>query len=351
MTTASSYMWRRVARQAAPDVPLTSRRQFGPPPSRFGELVRERRHFRATINMTKPGKIRVGISGWSYASWRGVFYPDGLPHKQELAYAARRFASIEINGTFYGLQRPDAFARWRSETPDGFVFAIKGSRYITHRLRLREVETPLANFFASGLLRLGPKLGPVLWQFPPQMKFDAERLQSFLALLPRDTEEALALARRHDARLAGRDWLERDAEQPIRHAVEIRNESFRDPAFIKLLRRHRTALVCADTVEWPRLMDLTSDFVYCRLHGSEQLYVSGYDDASLDRWADRVRAWARGGEPDDAERVLGPAKPRAKGRDVFVFFDNDAEARAPVDAAALAKRLGLAPPWSGGGDR
>ncbi len=301
--------------------------------------------------MTKPGRIRVGISGWSYASWRGVFYPNGLPHEQELAYAARRFPSIEINGTFYGLQRPDTFARWRSETPDGFVFAIKGSRYITHRLRLREVETPLANFFASGLLRLGPKLGPVLWQFPPQMKFDAERLQSFLALLPRDTKEALALARRHDARLANRDWLECDVEQPLRPAVEIRNASFHDPAFITLLRRHRTALVCADTVEWPRLMDLTSDFVYCRLHGSEQLYVSGYDDASLDRWAGRIRAWVRGDEPDDAERVLGPTKRRAMGRDVFVFFDNDAKVRAPVDAAALAERLGLVPPSSRSGDR
>jgi len=347
----SRYMWLGVARRAAPDIPLTSRRQFGPPPSRFREPIRERAQFRATIIMTKAGKIRVGISGWSYASWRGVFYPNGLPHKQELAYAARRFASIEINGTFYGLQRPDAFARWRSETPDGFVFAIKGSRYITHRLRLKGVETALANFFASGVLRLGPKLGPVLWQFPPQMKFDAERLQSFLALLPRDAKEALALARRRDARLAGRDWLESDAEQPIRHAVEIRNESFRDPAFIALLRRHRTALVCADTVEWPLLMDLTADFVYCRLHGSQELYVSGYDDAALDQWAGRVRAWAQGGEPDDAERVLGPAKRRAKGRDVFVFFDNDAEARAPVNAAALAERLGLAPPWSGLGDR
>ncbi|MGO4871713.1 MAG: DUF72 domain-containing protein [Roseiarcus sp.] len=293
--------------------------------------------------MAKPGEIRVGISGWSYDSWRGVFYPEGLPHDQELAYAARRFSSIEINGTFYGLQRPDVFARWRSATPDGFVFAIKGSRYITHRLRLRDAATPLANFFASGVLRLGPKLGPVLWQFPPQMKFDAERLRDFLALLPRDTREALALARRHDARLAGRDWLACEGERPIRHAVEIRNESFRDPAFIDLLRRHRTALVCADTVEWPRLMDVTADFVYCRLHGSQQLYASGYDDAALDRWADRVRAWACGGEPADAERVLGPAKPRANGRNVFVFFDNDAMGRAPVDAAALAERLAVAP--------
>ncbi len=301
--------------------------------------------------MTRSGTIRIGISGWSYAPWRGAFYPEGLRHKRELAYAAERFTAIEINGTFYGLQRPDSFARWRSETPDGFVFAIKGSRYVTHRLRLRDAATPLANFFASGVLRLGPKLGPVLWHFPPQMRFDAERLQDFLALLPHDTKEALALARRHDARLVGRDWLECDVEQPIRHAVEIRNESFRDPAFIDLLRRHRTALVCADAVEWPRLMDLTSDFVYCRLHGSERLYASGYDDAALDRWADRLRAWARGGEPEDAERVAGPARPRKTGRDVFVFFDNDAEGRAPRDAVALAERLGVSPRGRRSGDR
>jgi uncharacterized protein YecE (DUF72 family) len=287
------------------------------------------------------GSIRVGISGWTYAPWRGVFYPKGLPHKRELAYAAEHFGAIEINGTFYAMQRPESFGRWREETPDDFVFSVKGSRYITHMLKLRNVETPLANFLASGVLRLGPKLGPILWQFPARMVFDAERFDAFLGLLPRDTEQAAALARRHDARLNGRDWLERDVQQPLRHAVEIRNDSFRSPEFIKLLRHHRAALVCADTVEWPRLMDLTADFVYCRLHGSQELYVSGYDDAALDWWASRVRRWAEGGEPDDAERVLGPTKPRSGGRDVFVFFDNDAKVRAPADAAALAARLGI----------
>ncbi|HEY4249733.1 MAG TPA: DUF72 domain-containing protein, partial [Roseomonas sp.] len=176
-----------------------------------------------------PGRIRIGISGWTYASWRGVFYPKGLPQRQELAYAARQFPALEINGTFYGLQRPESFARWDAETPDGFVFAIKASRYITHMRRLREVETPLANFFASGLLRLGAKLGPILWQFPPRMAFDPERFRSFLALLPRDTDQALALARRHDARLAGRAWLTCAVRQPLRHAVEIRHDSFRTP--------------------------------------------------------------------------------------------------------------------------
>ena len=293
--------------------------------------------------MAKPSIIRIGVSGWSYASWRGPFYPSDLPHTQELAFASRRFSAIEINATFYRLQSPASFGRWREATPEGFVFAIKGSGFITHRLRLREVETPLANFFASGLLRLGPKLGPLVWQFPARTAFDAARLETFLALLPRDTSEALALARRHDRRLADHAWLECDVEQPIRHAVEVRHESFRDPAFIHLLRRWRVALVCADAVEWPRLMDVTSDFLYCRLHGSEQLYASGYDRAALDAWAQRLRAWAAGGEAKDAERVLGPAKTRTAGRDVFLFFDNDAKARAPIDACALITRLAPAP--------
>lgn len=285
------------------------------------------------------GAIRIGISGWTYAAWRGVFYPKGLPRKQELAYAGRQFRSVEINGTFYGLQRPESFARWRAETPDGFVFAIKGSRHITHMRRLRDIETPLANFLASGLLRLGPKLGPILWQFPPRMRFDAGLFRDFLALLPHDTRAAAAMARRHDARLDGRAAVECEVDQPLRHAVEIRHESFRDAGFIDLLREHGVALVAADTVEWPLLMDLTADFVYGRLHGSKQLYASGYGPKALDRWADRIRAWARGGEPEDAERVLGPTRRRAAGRDVYLYFDNDAKVRAPADAAALIRRL------------
>ncbi|HEX4507057.1 MAG TPA: DUF72 domain-containing protein [Alphaproteobacteria bacterium] len=287
----------------------------------------------------KSGAVRIGISGWTYAPWRGVFYPKKLPQKRELAHAAGIFPSIEINGTFYGLQRPEAFERWRDETPDGFVFAIKGSRYITHMLKLKDVETPLANFFASGVLRLGPKLGPILWQFPPRMKFDAGRFRSFLELLPKSTGDGAELAKRHDKRLAGRAWLTCDVDRPLRHALEIRDDSFRDPVFIALLREYGAALVCADTVEWPLLMDLTTDFVYCRLHGSEQLYVSGYDDAALDRWAARIRAWVSGDEPDDAERAAGPTKPLNTGRDVYVYFDNDAKVRAPADAQSLAKRL------------
>ncbi|MCJ9672869.1 MULTISPECIES: DUF72 domain-containing protein [unclassified Neorhizobium] len=291
----------------------------------------------------QPGDIRIGISGWTYKPWRGVFYPEGLPQKQELTYAAEHFRSIEINGTFYGLQRPRSFAAWHDATPDDFVFAIKGSRYITHMRRLTDIETPLANFLASGVLRLGKKLGPILWQFPPRMKFDAERFEAFLKLLPKSTEDAVALARRHDARLDGRSYVETDANRPIRHALEIRHDSFRSPEFVDLLRRYKVGLVVADTVEWPLLMDLTADFVYCRLHGSEQLYVSGYDDKALDRWAQLIRQWAKGRDPKDAERVGPPSPPRAHGLDVYVYFDNDVKVRAPRDARALADRLNAGP--------
>jgi uncharacterized protein YecE (DUF72 family) len=283
------------------------------------------------------GDIRIGISGWTYKPWRGVFYPKGLPQKRELEYATQQFCSIEINGTFYGMQRPDAFAAWADQAPEDFVFAVKGPRFITHIRRLRQAETPLANFIASGLLRLGAKLGPVLWQLPPDFRFDAEQIEGFLKLLPRDAAAAVRLARKHDDRLKARAWLRVDTERRMRHAFEIRHESFRHKAFIDLLRRYDVALVCADAVEWPRLMDLTSDFVYCRLHGSENLYASGYDDAALDDWARRVLAWARGGEPEDAERVGGKARRRV--RDVFVYFDNDMKVRAPDDARALMQRV------------
>ena len=285
------------------------------------------------------GDVRIGISGWTYAPWRGRFYPKDLPQKREISHVANLFPTVEINGTFYSLQRPETFERWAAETPEGFVFAIKGSRYVTHLLRLKDVRIPLANFFASGLLRLGAKLGPILWQLPPNFRFDPARIGDFLALLPHDTEAAAALAHRHDGRLPSRAWLKTDANRRLRHALEIRHESFVTPAFIELLRAHDIALVCADTVEWPRLMDLTSDFIYCRLHGSEVLYASGYDDAALDSWAARVAAWAEGGEPPDAERVVERAAPRRNARDVFVYFDNDAKVRAPFDAQGLIARV------------
>jgi uncharacterized protein YecE (DUF72 family) len=287
--------------------------------------------------MARTGAVRIGISGWTYAPWRGVFYPKGLARKRELEYATSQFSSLEINGTFYGMQRPDAFADWADRAPEGFVFAVKAPRYITHIRRLRDAATPLANFIASGLLRLGPKLGPILWQFPPNFSFDAERIEAFLKLLPHDTGEAAHIGRRHDDRLKAPAWLKVEAERRLRHAFEIRNESFRAEAFVDLLRKYKVALACADTVEWPRLMDLTCDFVYCRLHGSEELYSSGYDDAALDQWGARVAAWAKGGEPEDAERIGGTGRRRK--RDVFVYFDNDIKVRAPFDAKALAERV------------
>ncbi|RIL03991.1 MAG: DUF72 domain-containing protein, partial [Proteobacteria bacterium] len=242
--------------------------------------------------------IRIGISGWRYAGWRGVFYPRGLAQRRELEFASRVLATIEINGSFYSLQRPESWDAWYRATPPDFVFAVKGSRYVTHMLKLRGVERALANFFASGLLGLREKLGPLLWQLPPNLGFDAERVGAFLALLPRDTEAALALARRRDARMTGRARLPIDAKRPLRHALEVRHPSFADPAFVALLRRHGVALVVADTAgRWPYCEDVTADFVYVRLHGEKQLYASGYDAAAIERWAARIRAWSEGGEP------------------------------------------------------
>jgi uncharacterized protein YecE (DUF72 family) len=284
------------------------------------------------------GTIRIGISGWRYAGWRGQFYPEGLRQKDELVHASGLFPSIEINGTFYSMQSPASFRSWAAATPPDFVFAVKGPRFITHMKKLRDVEVPLANFLASGLLALGPKLGPILWQLPPRLGFDVDRLTQFFRLLPRSTAEAAALARRHDTRLRHRAVCRIDKDRPLRHALEIRDDSFRDPGFIALLRRHRIALVVADTVAWPLLVDATSDFVYVRLHGSEQLYTSGYEAPALRLWAERIRAWVSGGEAPGPH--AGPPAPGRK-RDVYVYFDNDAKVRAPIDAQALIRMLGL----------
>jgi uncharacterized protein YecE (DUF72 family) len=277
------------------------------------------------------GEVRIGLSGWRYREWRGRFYPHGLVQRRELEYVAERFDTVEINGSFYSLQRPVSYQRWAASVPEDFLFAVKGGRYITHLRRLTGVETALANFFASGLLALGPKLGPVLWQLPPRTVFDEVRLDAFLAQLPRTTAQAAELARHHDARLEGRTWLEVDADREVRHALEIRDESFRDPAFLRLLERHGVAFVVADTAgRWPLLFEATARLVYVRLHGDVELYTSGYSDDALDAWAERIRGWA------DA------------GHDVVVYFDNDVDAHAPYDAAALARRLGVGPLGAGG---
>jgi uncharacterized protein YecE (DUF72 family) len=286
-------------------------------------------------------QIRIGISGWRYKPWRGTFYPDDLPQKNELHYASRALPTIEINGTFYSLQRPKNFVDWYEQTPDDFVFSVKGSRYITHLKRLRDIVQPLANFFAQGLLRLNEKLGPILWQFPPNFKFDEALLDAFFTLLPRTTSDAAVLAKGHDKFMKNRVWLKTARNRPVRHAIEIRHDSFKDERFVKLLRRHKVALVVADTAgKWPLMEDVTSDFIYIRLHGDEQLYVSGYTDDALESWAKKIRAWANGHDAPDAKRV-GAAAVKRKSRDVYVYFDNDVKVRAPFDAANLAIKLGL----------
>ncbi|MDN5754059.1 MAG: DUF72 domain-containing protein [Nitrosospira sp.] len=282
----------------------------------------------------------IGISGWRYPPWRGVFYPAGLPQHRELEYASRALRTIEINGTFYSLQKPESFERWYHDTPPGFVFSVKGARYITHMRRLRDVDGPLANFFASGIFNLREKLGPILWQFPPTFRYDPERLRRFFELLPRDTAEALTLARRRERRMVGRVRLAIDATRTLRHAIEIRHASFIDESFVQLLREYNIALVVADTAgKWPYREDVTADFLYLRLHGDKALYASGYTPDALARWATRIRAWRAGSQPDDAHLISAQYTPQRRPRDVYCYFDNDVKVRAPFDARDLAAKL------------
>jgi uncharacterized protein YecE (DUF72 family) len=245
-------------------------------------------------------EARAGISGWRYAPWRGDFYPAGLPQRVELEYASTKLRTIEINGSFYSLQRESSWRLWRDTVPDDFVFSVKGGRYITHMLKLKNAEKPLERFFAQGVFDLGPKLGPILWQLPPVMQFDPDVVDSFLRLLPRAAPSGVRL----------------------RHAVEVRNSTFESPDFLALLDAHGVASVIADTAgTFPVIEHVSSDLVYIRLHGDTELYASGYDAPALDHWAERVRGW------------------RDEGRDVFVYFDNDMKVRAPYDAMGLAARL------------
>jgi uncharacterized protein YecE (DUF72 family) len=250
------------------------------------------------------GRVRIGVSGWTYPPWRGDFYPTGLPQREELAYAASRLTSIEINGSFYALQKPESYRKWRDQTPDGFVFAVKGSRFITHMKRLADPAEPLARFFGSGVFELGPKLGPVLWQLPESFEYDEERLATFFGQLPRSDPDG----------------------RPVRHALEFRSKTFDKPETYDLLRDQHIACVLADTAgRWPKVEQDTADFRYVRLHGDAELYTSGYDDTALDAWAARINAW------DDSQ-------------DAFVYFDNDAKGYAPHDAERLMERLGRAGP-------
>lgn len=276
------------------------------------------------------GRAWIGISGYDYKPWRGGFYPDDVPARRWLEYASRRFNSIELNGTFYSLKSPAVFERWLEEVPArDFEFAVKGGRFITHNLKLRNVESALGNFFASGVLALGKRTGPFLWQLPATYRFDAERLDSFIRQLPRTSREAEDVARQHDDRLRRGALIDAVASVRYRHAFEVRHSSYFHEEFYGLLRAHRCAFVVADTAgKFPYAEQVTADFVYVRLHGSQQLYVSGYTDEELNGWAQRVNSW-RG--------VAGGA------HDVYVYFDNDAKVHAPYDALRLAERLGAGP--------
>jgi uncharacterized protein YecE (DUF72 family) len=289
--------------------------------------------------MNQRGQIRIGIAGWRYDEWRGTFYPEDLAQKRELEYASRQLNSIELNGTFYSTQRPQSFQQWSKDTPDDFVFSIKGSQFITHIRKIENVETALANFLAQGLLRLGKKLGPILWQFPPNFSIDLPRLEHFFKLLPRTQKQAAAYARQRDEWMASRSWLEVEEDLPLHHAVETRHKSFAIPEYISLLRENNVALVVADTVKLPVMMDVTADIVYCRLHGSEKLYPNGYTTEAIDVWARRVIAWSRGEEVTDGTRIHSDPGPKRDTRDVFVYFDDDVKVRAPFDAMSLSKRI------------
>lgn len=295
------------------------------------------------------GKIRIGVSGWSYDHWRdGVFYPDGLPRRRELEYATRRFNSLEINGSFYSLLRPDTYRKYAGTAPDGFVFAVKGSRFITHSKKLKDPRTPLANFFASGLLRLEEKLGPVLWQLP-DMSWDLERTRRFLELLPKDTRDASRLARKHDQRVNGRASMVVHRNRRIRYALEPRDPDFFCEEGARVCRNAGVAMAFADSGDWPYTEELTAGFVYLRLHGSPRTYASDYGPRRLESFAEKIRAWKGGEEPPDPARLTERVPPRRKERDVYVYFDNDAEGHAPHDARALMKVLGVREPepWEG----
>jgi uncharacterized protein YecE (DUF72 family) len=258
--------------------------------------------------------ICVGIGGWTYAPWRGVFYPKGLKHAEELSYAGRHLTSIEINGTFYRLQKPESFRRWAAETPEHFVFALKAPRVTTHRRVLAEAGPSVQRFLGSGITELGSKLGPILWQFPPYTVFREDDFTAFLDLLP-----------------------ERWEGHRLRHAVEARHDSFGSPACIALLRQRRTAHVFVDSDKHPAIAGPTADFIYARLQRTEEKQKTGYAPAALDRWAQRVREWTDGGIPSDLP-VVTPAPERQK-RDCFIYFISGAKLRAPAAAMALIERV------------
>jgi len=262
-----------------------------------------------------PGSIRIGIGGWTFLPWRGVFYPAKLPHAKELGYAASQLTSIEINGTFYGSQKPASFRKWAREVPDGFVFALKGPRFATNRKVLAEAGDSIKRFYDSGVMELGDRLGPVLWQFAPTKKFDEADFGKFLEALPRRIDR-----------------------RTLRHVVEVRHDSFCTPAFIRLLRAHRIPVVFSEHQSYPAIADVTGDFVYARLQKGKETLKTGYPPKALDGWAERLKLWAKGDEPKDLPKV-DKAKPPKQSRDVFAYVIHEAKLRAPAAAMALIKRV------------
>jgi len=268
------------------------------------------------VGGTTTGAIRIGIGGWTYEPWRGTFYPDKLPQKRELEYASRQLTSIEINGTFYGSQKPETFAKWRDETPDGFVFSLKAPRFATNRKTLTDAGHTIARFFASGVMELKDKLGPINWQLAPTKRFDAAEIEAFLKLLPKEVE--------------GRT---------LRHVVEVRHDSFRCSDFIALVREHGVAVAIAAESEYPQIADPTAPFVYARIMGTQGTAELGYSDAALDLWAARARAWACGAAVDGLDCVE-PRSADGKARDVYIYVISGHKVRNPAAATALLRRLG-----------
>jgi uncharacterized protein YecE (DUF72 family) len=266
--------------------------------------------------MNPRGQIRIGVGGWTFAPWRGVFYPADLAQKNELSFASRRLTAIEINATYYGSQKPESWRRWAAETPDGFVFTVKGSRFTTNRRVLAEAGESIARFFDQGLTELGDKLGPVLWQFAPTKRFDAADFGAFLELLPKSVD--------------GRT---------IRHCVEVRHDSFANPAFAALLRQFQVPVVFADHQTYPALADVTGDFVYARLQTGSDAVETAYEPAALDTWAGRLATWAEGGRPADLAAADPDHTPPASPREVFAFIIHEGKVRAPAGAMALIERL------------
>ena len=265
---------------------------------------------------TATGVIRIGIGGWTYEPWRGTFYPDKLPQKRELEYASRQLTSIEINGTFYGSQKPDTYAKWRDETPDGFVFSLKAPRFSTNRRTLADAGDTIARFFASGVMELKDKLGPINWQLPPTKKFDPIDFEAFLKLLPQEAEGRM-----------------------LRHVVEVRHDSFRSADFVALMRERGVAVAIAADSSYPQIADPTAPFVYARIMGTKETEEVGYSDAALDLWAARAKAWASGAVTDGLDRIQ-PQRVDRKARDVYLYVISGDKVRNPAAAMALLRRLG-----------